>query len=249
MAEKAKWFLKFSVLALTMFLLIGQAHSQQKSNSYGLKVLSDYAEYQASVVANPDKELMNLEKYIPGIVLDIKYATTDNFTGKPVYQFPMAFLRKPAAEKLRLIQAELAEMNLALKIFDGYRPYSVTVEFYKLASNKDFVANPKDGSRHNRGCAVDLTLIDLKTGKELAMPTPYDDFTEMASPDYTKLPAEVIKNRDILIKIMHKHGFKVYRNEWWHFDFVGWEQFELMDLPFEKLEGSGQKERKLKGRN
>ena len=128
-------------------------------------------------------------------------------------------------------------MQISLKIFDGYRPYAVTVKFWKVTplAKKAFVANPKAGSRHNRGCAVDLTLIDLKSGKALEMPTPYDSFSEAASPTYEDITPLQKKNRDFLIKIMENHGFTVFKNEWWHYDFNGWEKFPLMDIPFEKL--------------
>jgi D-alanyl-D-alanine dipeptidase len=133
------------------------------------------------------------------------------------------------------VQNELNKSGIGLKIFDGYRPYSVTVKFYELASDKSFVANPKDGSRHNRGCAIDLTLINLKTGKELEMPTPYDSFAPEAAANFDKLSEQVLKNRALLINTMEKNGFKVLSNEWWHFDFNGWKNFELMDIPFEDL--------------
>ena len=122
-----------------------------------------------------------------------------------------------------------------MKIFDAYRPYTVTRKFFEIASDKNFVANPKDGSRHNRGCAIDLTLINLKTGKELAMPTPYDSFAPEAASDFNDLPMDVIKNRDLLRTVMEKNNFRVLNNEWWHFDFIGWRNFELMDIPFEDL--------------
>jgi D-alanyl-D-alanine dipeptidase len=124
---------------------------------------------------------------------------------------------------------------LGLKIFDGYRPYSVTVKFFDIASDKSFVANPKDGSRHNRGCAIDLTLINLRTGKELEMPTPYDSFAPEAASDFNNLPSEVIQNRELLRSTMEKNGFRVLNNEWWHFDFNGWKSFEIMDIPFENI--------------
>lgn len=129
----------------------------------------------------------------------------------------------------------MRKSGLGLKIYDGYRPYSVTVQFFKSASDKSFVANPKDGSRHNRGCAIDLTLINLKTGKELDMPTAYDSFAAQAASDYNNLPENLIKNRSLLRSVMERNGFSVLNNEWWHFDFIGWKNYELMDIPFENL--------------
>jgi D-alanyl-D-alanine dipeptidase len=138
-------------------------------------------------------------------------------------------------ESLSKVQNELNKLGLGLKIFDGYRPYSVTVKFFDIATDKSFVANPKDGSRHNRGCAIDLTLINLRTGKELEMPTPYDSFAPEAAADFKDLRQLVIQNRDLLRSTMEKNGFKVLTNEWWHFDFNGYKSFEIMDIPFENL--------------
>ena len=228
----SKWPVLLSILA---FLWQTPIVNAQQSNKYGLEIISQLTDYQKTVFENPNKELVELSQYIPNLLFDIRYASTNNFAKTKVYRLERAYLRKAAAESLKNAQAEFNSMGLGLKIFDGYRPYAVTVTFYQLADKKEYVAHPKDGSRHNRGCAVDLTLINLKTGQELSMPTDYDNFTELASPRYTELPAEHIKNRDLLISIMHKHGFKVYFNEWWHFDFVGWEDYELMDLSFEEL--------------
>ncbi|WP_276348388.1 M15 family metallopeptidase [Daejeonella sp. JGW-45] len=224
-----------SRILFSLLLLAGTRSVAQKSNSSGLAIINSQADYEKSVSDNPDKQLVELKKIIPGIKLDIKYATKDNFARQAVYRQARAFARLPVAQSLKAVQAELKRKGLGLKIFDGYRPYSVTVKFFAIASDKNFVANPKDGSRHNRGCAVDLTLIDLKTGRELPMPTPYDSFAAAASPSYNNLPANVIRNRNLLISVMESNGFKVLDNEWWHFDFKGWKNFELMDLAFDKL--------------
>lgn len=207
---------------------------KKELNPYGLKVES-YTEYLKSCKENSNNQLLELKKHIPGLTLDIKYATTDNFMKRVMYPQSRAFARKPVVLQLQKVQAELKKKGYGLKVFDAYRPYRITVAFYKEASNKAFVANPNKGSRHNRGCAVDLTLIDLKTGKELKMPTTYDSFAEQASVTYNKLPAQVIKNREFLIQTMRKFGFRVLQNEWWHYDFIGWQAYSLMDIPFQKL--------------
>ncbi|MGV3541255.1 MAG: M15 family metallopeptidase [Rufibacter sp.] len=204
-------------------------------NPYGLEIVNTMQLYRQQVAANPNHELVELKKHIPGLVLDIKYATKDNLVGEPVYKTAAAFARKPVAEALKKVQADLKPLGVGLKIYDGYRPYQVTVHFFNKVKEKDFVANPKDGSRHNRGCAIDLTLIDLKTGKELEMPTAYDATVAKAAPDYPNVSEQVKKNRALLIDAMERHGFKVLRNEWWHFDFKDWRNFPLMDIPFEEL--------------
>ena len=222
---------------LLFFLAISLNACAQKNaqSKYGLKVVNDFKVYQADVAKNPNLELVDIKKAIPSVVLDIRYATKNNFMQQVMYKQARAFARKPVVEKLKLIQAELKKKGYGLKIYDGYRPYAVTVSFYEKASDKNFVANPAKGSKHNRGCAVDLSIIDLKTGKDVPMPTPYDSFEAAAAPHYSDLPAHVIKNRDYLINTMQANGFKVIYNEWWHFDFIGWQDYNLMDIPFEKL--------------
>lgn len=208
-------------------------------NHRGLRVVPDLATYQRRVAEVPDRALVALRDAIPGIVLDIRYATADNFMKRPLYPAgATAYLRRPAAEALRAVQNELAAVGLGLKVFDAYRPYSVTEAMWEPIKNPDYVADPAKGSRHNRGAAVDLTLIDLRTGQELAMPTPYDDFTPRAAHAFADLPADVLANRAKLREVMVKHGFEPLPSEWWHYDFSGWQNFELMDVPLDALRSS-----------
>lgn len=193
--------------------------------------------HEQLVREDPSKALVDLTTAIPGARFDIRYATGDNFMRKPLYPEARVFLRCPAAMALRDAQTELSQRGLGIKIFDGYRPYRVTVAMWEPIRNPDYVADPAKGSRHNRGAAVDLTLIDLKTGSELPMPTGYDDFTPRAAQSFMELPEEQIRNRELLRDVMERHGFKALPSEWWHFDYVGWEKFELLDLPFSALRG------------
>ncbi|GGK89460.1 D-alanyl-D-alanine dipeptidase [Rufibacter glacialis] len=197
--------------------------------------MSDLALYQEQVKQNPAQKLVELASYIPGLVLDIKYATADNLAGEPVYALATAYARKPVADALKQIQAELKPLGLGLKIYDGYRPYQVTVKFFEKVRDSVFVASPRTGSRHNRGCAIDLTLVRLRDGKELKMPTAYDAFTPKAHSEYARLPKKVKQNRDLLKQAMLRHGFQVYADEWWHFDFKDWRSYPLLDIPFEEL--------------
>lgn len=208
---------------------------EKKRQAVPLEVVNHFKAYEASYRKDPNQELLELKKEIPGIVLDIRYATNNNFMNLAVYKEARAFARRPVVMQLKRVQGELAKQGYALKIYDAYRPYAATKILYQKASNKSFVANPKTGSRHNRGCAIDLTLIYLKTGKEVQMPTPYDNFSPMAAANYPNLPTAVLKNRRILIQVMQAHGFKVISSEWWHFDFIGWRNYDLLDIPFEKL--------------
>jgi zinc D-Ala-D-Ala dipeptidase len=220
------------ILFLFVFIKCISIHAQ---NKYGLDA-TDFQEYQATLKANPNKELIDLETYVPNLVLDIRYATTNNFTGEKIYNLAKAYARKPVAEALKAVQTELNKQGLGIKIFDAYRPYKATVKFYEVYHDTTYVASPYRGSRHNRGCALDLTIIDLKTKKELKMPTEYDSFRKEAWPSTRVTDPEIRKNRTLLIKVMEKHGFKVNGSEWWHYDFKGWKNYEVMDIDFEELE-------------
>ena len=175
-------------------------------------------------------DLVDVQKTIPGIVLDIRYATTNNFTGQQLYPFSKCYLRRTSAEKLRAAQAELATMGYGLKIFDGYRPLSVQWKMWEVFPQPGYVADPRKGSRHNRGAAVDVTLIRLSDGTELPMPTPYDDFTEKAHRKFNDLPEDVIRNRELLEQVLTKHGFVGLYTEWWHFDDKDWRKYPIMDI-------------------
>jgi D-alanyl-D-alanine dipeptidase len=201
---------------------------------YGLAPVT-YDAYVTSVKKNEQKKLIDLETFIPGIVLDIRYATTNNFTREKIYKSARAFARKPVAEALKKAQSEFNAQGVGIKIFDAYRPYAATVKFYEVYRDTTFVASPYRGSRHNRGCAIDMTLVDLKTGKELKMPTGYDAFVKQARPTFPVNDPEIRKNRDLIIRVMQKYGFKVNSSEWWHFDFKGYSSYEVLDIAFEEL--------------
>lgn len=182
-------------------------------------------------------DLVELTKLDSTFKLDIRYATSNNLAGRPVYTEPRAFLQRPAAEALVQVNNEFKQMGYRLLIFDGYRPWSVTKRFWDLTPKdyKQFVADPKKGSRHNRGCAVDLSLYDMATGKEVQMPGAYDEETERSYPNYTGGTEEQRKMRDLLRSKMEAHGFTVYEYEWWHFDFKDWRSYKIQDVPFSKI--------------
>jgi D-alanyl-D-alanine dipeptidase len=223
-----------SVRIILIIFFIAFAVGVSAQNKYGLKATT-YDEYVTSLKTNPDKELIDLQKLIPNIVLDIRYATTNNFTGQKIYNLAKAYARKSVAKSLQEIQAELNKQGLGIKIFDAYRPYKATVKFYEVYKDTTYVASPYRGSRHNRGCALDLTVVDLKSGRELRMPTEFDSFRKEAWPTSVVKDEEVRKNRALLITVMEKHGFKVNSSEWWHYDFKGWKAFEVLDIDFESL--------------
>lgn len=227
--------IRYKKLIIIFFITIAANAQNVKLNEYGLYVVDDLKTYTLLIKKDSSKLLVDINEYIPDIILDIRYATENNFVGEAVYNTPKAFTRLPVANALKEIQEELKKENLGLKIYDAYRPYSITKRFYDIVGDPDFVASPQKGSRHNRGCAVDLTIITLDDGKELEMPTDFDDFTEKAAHNFNELPQKVLLNREKLKNVMVKNGFSIYPAEWWHYDFKGWENFELMNISFEDL--------------
>jgi D-alanyl-D-alanine dipeptidase len=197
--------------------------------------VEDPSQYLKEIQLDPNKKLVEIKKYIPGIVLDVRYATTNNFMHRKMYRQAKAFARLPVVMALKDVEADLKTRGLGLKIYDAYRPYSVTVKFYKETPDTNFVADPRKGSKHNRGCAIDLSLINLKTGKELDMPTGFDSFSRKAGANYANLPKQEIANRELLKSVMQTHGFKVIATEWWHYDFNGWANYPLLDIPFSAI--------------
>lgn len=221
------------ILTSIFFVLVLIPLSAQ--NKYGLKATT-FVEYKQSLATSPEKELVDLGKFVPGLILDIRYATTNNFTGEKIYKLARAYARKPVAIALKEAQDEFNKAGVGIKIFDAYRPYKATVKFYEVYRDTTYVASPYRGSRHNRGCAIDMTIVDLKTGRELQMPTEFDSFKKEAWPTTPVKDPVIRKNRDLLISVMERHGFKVNASEWWHFDFIGWKKYEVMDIDYEELE-------------
>lgn len=187
--------------------------------------------------SNDDKhiQLIDITGINKNIILDIKYATKDNFLKEAVYPQARCYLVEEAALKIDSIQSELEQHGLGLKIFDGYRPFSVTKKMWEILPDDRYVANPKNGSRHNRGAAVDLTLVD-STGTELEMPTKFDDFTEKAAHAYEDLPEQVIKNRRRLKDIMEEYGFSAIKSEWWHYDLKNYQKYPILDISFDEIQ-------------
>ena len=183
--------------------------------------------------------LVNICTVIPDIVLDIRYATTNNFTKKAVYPALAAhncYVQKITADKLVKVQQELKLQGYKLKIFDGYRPLSVQKIFWSLQPDERYVANPARGSMHNRGAAVDVTLVDLQ-GNDVEMPTEFDNSTIKAHHTYMDLPKPVLMYRNILKNAMVKHGFKKISTEWWHYNDsdVTEQTHTILDISFEEL--------------
>ena len=185
-------------------------------------------------------DLVELAPLDHAIHLDIRYATANDFLGAPVYTEARAFLQRPAAESLLRVLRKLQPLGYGLLIYDGYRPWYVTKIFWDAtpAEGKIFVADPAEGSRHNRGCAVDLTLYDLKTGQPVEMTGNYDEMSPRSFPSYPGGTSLERWHRDLLRRAMESEGFTVYESEWWHFDYKDWHEYGILNIPFEKL-GAG----------
>ncbi len=224
--------MKRHVLIVFVFLLVQPSFAQDTDLSHPSP-------------KNPPKEkgafkktdLVELITLDPTIKLDIRYATDNNLVGRPVYTQARAFLQRPAAEALVKANEFLKTKGYGLLVFDGYRPWSVTKVFWDITPVKDriFVADPNKGSRHNRGCAVDLSLYSLATGEEIEMTGVYDEMSERSYPNYTGGTKEQRDMRDLLRSAMEAEGFTVYEYEWWHFDFNDWRSYRITNVPFEKL--------------
>ena len=189
-----------------------------------------------------DPDLVEIAPLDPSIHLDIRYATANDFLGTPVYSQARAFLQRPAADALLRVQQKLKPLGYGLLIHDAYRPWYVTKIFWDATppEGKIFVADPAQGSRHNRGCAVDLTLYDLATGKPIEMPGTYDEMSPRSFPNYPGGTSLQRWHRDLLRRAMESEGFAVYEAEWWHFDYKDWREYPILNVPFEKLDsGSG----------
>jgi len=200
-------------------------------------VIEKKSEYNSLVRKDPDQALIELRTVIENPVYDLRYATSQNFTGQPLYPLGTRFcyLRKPAAEALSRVAASLRKKGWGLKIFDAYRPFGVTELFWELIGDERYVANPAKGSGHNRGIAVDLTLVQASSGTELDMGTGFDHFSDTAHHSFRSLPSKVLENRTLLRNTMEKHGFKFYEEEWWHYSWPEPTRYELLDIPFNRL--------------
>ena len=222
--------------AVLCLLSLAVNHAYAQSCKTAAKFVNDKDSLRQEIKNEPNKNLVNLQKLIPGLLVDMPYATPNNFTKTILYYHPVLYMRVAPAAALQKVQAELKKQGLELKIFDAFRPFSVTCHMWKLVKDKRYVANPREGSFHNRGLAVDLTIVDMKTHKELNMGTGFDNFTDSAHHTFTQLPAEVLKNRELLKGVMHKYGFTIFPTEWWHYHWRhNSDDYEVIDLSFDDL--------------
>jgi zinc D-Ala-D-Ala dipeptidase len=216
---RAKWLLAGLALVLVVLPRCGGRHPPREKGAFR------------------PPELVELILLDPTLKLDIRYAGSNNFLGRAVYSQARAFLQRPAAEALIRVNAALHAEGYGLVVFDGYRPWSVTKVFWDAMpeDKKEFVADPREGSKHNRGCAVDLSLIDLATGEEVAMPGGYDEMSERSHIGYTGGTEESRRRRDRLRKAMEAEGFEPYEPEWWHYNYREWREYPILNIPFEAI--------------
>jgi zinc D-Ala-D-Ala dipeptidase len=204
---------------------------------YGLPYINSVPLYEASLVNHPEKQMIAL-KNISGIILDLRYASNNNFMHKKIYpgNIKTTYLRKPVYQALDSVNRFLAGLGLVVVVLDAYRPYSATEAIWKTVKDDRYAANPSKGSGHNRGIAVDLTLADLKTQKLLSMPTEFDNFSDSAHQDFEGLNSNLKENRKLLKEVMEKYGFIPLSTEWWHFSWPNDVGFEVLDLEFDQLD-------------
>ena len=187
-----------------------------------------------NLFAQHEEDLVDITSLDSTIIIDLRYATADNFMKEVLYSANICLLRKTVAEKLIKVQQDLRRQGLGLKVWDGYRPLSVQKKMWEKMPNPGYVADPKYGSNHNRGAAVDVTLVD-SSGNELEMPTGFDDFTKKAASNYPYVTKEAFKNRKMLQEAMKAHGFKAIKSEWWHFNDCDVKKYPVIDIPLKKI--------------
>ncbi len=186
-----------------------------------------------ALLAAAPEPLVEATAVVDGLKVDMKYATADNFLHRELYpKEAKCFLLRSAAEKLKAVQVALAKQGLGLKVYDCYRPLSVQWELWKAFPKPGYVADPRTGSHHNRGAAVDLTMVALKTGEEVEMPTAFDTFSKAAHHSWTKGSAQATKNRLLLKTAMEAASFEKNPMEWWHYQLPGAVKFPVRDDPF-----------------
>lgn len=231
------WLQISVVISIFYFTPFNYVFAQSKIfNKYGLVVIKDTKILKKEIAIDSNMRMVDLRRIMPGINLELKYATVHNFMHQKLYPpIYTTFLRKPAADSLKKIVAYLKSQNLTIKIFDAYRPYSVTEKMWEKVHDNRYAADPSKGSGHNRGVAVDLTLIDLKINKKLPMGTGFDNFSDTAHSDFTNLPLQVLKNRHILKDAMEKYGFLQLSTEWWHYYLPNSSSYGLLDISFSDL--------------
>jgi zinc D-Ala-D-Ala dipeptidase len=226
------YFWILSTIAMGIVLLSGGCFGPVTSTATPAPPIATGVKSPGNPILKPglssDYKLVDIQTIAPDIRLDMRYATVNNFLKAPVYPVARCLLRAPVAQALKAAQADLRAQGLGLKLYDCYRPLSVQSAMWKILPDSRYVANPATGSRHNRGAAVDLTLVDAQ-GKELEMPTEFDDFSELAGRDSTAMTPAARRNVEILTTAMERQGYTSIVTEWWHYDGPNWQRFGILN--------------------
>lgn len=229
--NKRLYNIKIILILLMVSLLCGINPKAQ-----GLRVINYASDYCLLVQKDSLQKMTEIKQAIPSIIYDLRYATKQNFTHVRLYKKgDKTFARLAVVHALANVQNELAARGCGLKIWDAYRPYSVTKKMWDLIHDDRYVADPSKGSGHNRGIAVDVTIVDIRAGKELDMGTGFDNFTDSAHHTFKNFPVQVLRNRDLLKAIMEKYGFKALETEWWHYSWPNDRSYEVLDLNLRKV--------------
>jgi zinc D-Ala-D-Ala dipeptidase len=224
----AKRFIYLCLMMLSIVIILATDFSQARVSATDANVRLPSPSSNRTSAHN---DLVNLAKTAPKIRQDIRYATANNFMKRKLYPVARCLLHRQVAQQLSQVQTDLAADNLGLKVFDCYRPLSIQKQMWKILPDNRYVANPDRGSRHNRASAIDLTLVDLTTGKEQEMPSKFDDFSVRSHINYDGASLAAKSNRQILRVAMEKHGFKGIPTEWWHYDSLDWKKYPVLDIP------------------
>lgn len=237
MTVKIRFQLQIVLFALISFSTPGILHAQDSLyNKYGLWVIKDLKVLKATIKKDSNKLMADIKKFVPGIVLDLRYAGVNNFLHKKLYpKINTTYARIGVAKALQVVQIELNQLGFGLKIFDAYRPYSITEKIWEQVKDDRYAADPKNGSGHNRGIAVDVTLVNASNGTSVNTGTEFDNFSDTTHHSFKKLPEEIIKNRNILKRVMEQNGFIALETEWWHYSLPNAKNYELLDMNFKGL--------------
>jgi D-alanyl-D-alanine dipeptidase len=232
MMHKIQFKIKyFPLIFFILFIFHFQLSSAQE-----LTVIGNSKAYKKSVKNDSLQKMEELKSWLPHVVYDLCYASKNNFTGKKLYrQGDKTFVRLAVAQALQKAQQGLLAEGYSFKIWDAYRPYDVTKKMWELIGDERYVANPAKGSGHNRGLAVDVTLVSTKTVEEINMGTGFDNFTDTAHQTFKDLPVDVLKNRKLLKTAMERWGFRALETEWWHYSFPNDRNYEVLNLSFKEL--------------
>lgn len=222
-----------TTFCLLLVILTFKGITQTVENQ--LFIIKNTRNYKKWLQQHGDSGLIRLETLVSPLLASVPYQTKNNFTGRVLYHRHSFWITKEAGNKLHLVQDSLKTLGLSLYFFDTYRPYAATRKMWKIVPDERYAANPANGSGHNRGVAVDVTLAGLETGKMLQMPTGFDNFTDSAHHDFLNLSAEVLTNRAILKGIMEHYGFRALSTEWWHYSLPDPKRYPLLNIPFKKL--------------